>query len=65
MHHLWRARWCLTIPQGNGFSQVGLPAIYYNSTRSSFLFMVKFQIKFLLKKTKFNLVSIYFSNKSK
>ncbi|CAF5227352.1 unnamed protein product, partial [Rotaria magnacalcarata] len=21
-HHLWRARWCLTIPQGNGFSQV-------------------------------------------
>ncbi|CAF2044531.1 unnamed protein product [Rotaria magnacalcarata] len=27
-HHLWRARWCLTIPQGNGFSQVGQPAIY-------------------------------------
>ncbi|CAF3339599.1 unnamed protein product [Rotaria sp. Silwood1] len=27
-HHLWRARWCLTIPQGNGFTQVGHPAIY-------------------------------------
>ena len=38
--HLWRARWCLTIPQGNGFAQVGHPAIYYQSSRSSFLFMV-------------------------
>lgn len=41
-HHLWQVRWCITIPQGNGFSQVGQPAIYYQSTRSMFLFMVNF-----------------------
>ncbi|CAF0853162.1 unnamed protein product [Rotaria sp. Silwood1] len=41
-HHLWRARWCLTVPQGNGFSQVGQPAIYYMSSRSSFIFMFQF-----------------------
>lgn len=41
-HHLWSARWCITIPQGNGFSQVGHPAIYYHSVRSSFLFMFQF-----------------------
>ncbi|UJR25327.1 hypothetical protein I4U23_006678 [Adineta vaga] len=26
-HYLWRVRWCLTIPSGNGFTQVGHPAI--------------------------------------
>ncbi|CAF4803384.1 unnamed protein product [Rotaria sp. Silwood2] len=39
-HHLWRVHWCLTVPQGNGFSQVGQPAIYYMSSRLSFIFMV-------------------------
>ncbi|CAF4353280.1 unnamed protein product, partial [Adineta steineri] len=41
-HHLWRARWCLTIPPGNGFNQAGQPAIYYHSRQSSFLFMFQF-----------------------
>ncbi|CAF1025919.1 unnamed protein product [Rotaria sordida] len=41
-HHLWRARWCLAIPQGSGFTQVGQPAIYYMPSRSSFLFMFQF-----------------------
>ncbi|CAF1028589.1 unnamed protein product [Rotaria sordida] len=38
-HHLWRARWCLTIPQGNGFIQVGHPAISFQPGQASvFLF---------------------------
>ncbi|CAF3375137.1 unnamed protein product [Rotaria socialis] len=41
-HHLWQARWCLTMPQGNGFSQVGQSGIYYISSRSSFIFMFQF-----------------------
>ncbi|UJR23584.1 hypothetical protein I4U23_026573 [Adineta vaga] len=41
-HHIWRSRWCLTIPQGCGFSQVGQPGIYYHSSRSSFLFIFQF-----------------------
>ncbi|CAF2842556.1 unnamed protein product [Rotaria sp. Silwood2] len=41
-HHLWRVHWCLTVPQGNGFSQVGQPAIYYMSSRLSFIFMFQF-----------------------
>jgi hypothetical protein len=58
-HHLWRARWCLTIPQGIGFAQVGLPAIYYQSSRSSFLFMVRrifyFSHKIFIESFSFNL----------
>lgn len=48
-HHLWQARWRLTIPQSNGFSQAGHPGIYYMARQSSFLFMVLFISLFLIK----------------
>ncbi|CAF0807683.1 unnamed protein product [Adineta steineri] len=40
-HHVWRARWCLTIPPGNGFSQVGQPAIYCQPGQAS-IFIFQF-----------------------
>ncbi|CAF0747923.1 unnamed protein product [Adineta ricciae] len=40
--HFWRAHWCLAIPSGCGFSQVGQPGIYYQPNRSHFLFVFRF-----------------------
>ncbi|CAF1268652.1 unnamed protein product, partial [Didymodactylos carnosus] len=40
--HMWRARWCLTVPSGNGFAQVGNPSIGCGPNRHVYIFVFQF-----------------------